>query len=114
MDRRSEQNRAYIAALIEERLERLSDFERYALERENLALDAEARRFSVPSADATDKILRYEGHSDRQFYRALDQLERLQCVKAKMCHRLSVSVSTGGASLFVKQSQEVLWFQMLN
>ncbi len=49
-----------------------------ALEREGLQGDAEARSFSLPSADATDKILRYEAHLDRQLYRAMDQLERLQ------------------------------------
>ena len=34
--------------------------------------------FSLPPADATDKLLRYEAHLDRQLYRAMDQLERLQ------------------------------------
>jgi uncharacterized protein YigA (DUF484 family) len=29
-------------------------------------------------ADATDNLLRYEAHLDRQLYRAMDQLERLQ------------------------------------
>jgi hypothetical protein len=53
-------------------------FKGYALERENLAVDAEARRFSLPTADATDKLLLYEAHLDRQLYRAMDQLERLQ------------------------------------
>ena len=37
-----------------------------------------ARSFTLPSADATDKLLRYEAHLDRQLYRAMDQLERLQ------------------------------------
>jgi hypothetical protein len=50
----------------------------HALEREKLSLDAEARSFSMPSGDATDKLLRYEAHLDRQLYRAMDQLERLQ------------------------------------
>ena len=53
-------------------------FEGYATERENLAADAEARSFSLPPTDATDKLLRYEAHVDRQLYRAMDQLERLQ------------------------------------
>jgi hypothetical protein len=39
---------------------------------------AEARSFSLPPVDATDKLLRYEAHLDRQLYRAMDQLERLQ------------------------------------
>ncbi len=33
---------------------------------------------SLPTTDATDKILRYETHFDRQLYRAMDELERLQ------------------------------------
>jgi len=32
----------------------------------------------LPSVNATDKLLRYEAHLDRQLYRAMDQLERLQ------------------------------------
>jgi hypothetical protein len=39
-------------------------------------VDAEARSFSLPPADATDKL--YETHLDKQLYRAMDQLERLQ------------------------------------
>jgi hypothetical protein len=41
-------------------------------------MDAEARSFSLPPTEATDKLLRYEAHLDRQLYRAMDQLERLQ------------------------------------
>jgi hypothetical protein len=50
----------------------------YATGCENLAVDAERRSFSLPAVDATDKLLRYEAHLDRQLYRAMDQLERLQ------------------------------------
>jgi hypothetical protein len=50
----------------------------YASERENLAVYAEAQSFSLPPADTTNKLLRYEAHLDRQLYRAMDQLERLQ------------------------------------
>ena len=32
----------------------------------------------LPSADTLDKILRYETTLDRQLYRAMNQLERLQ------------------------------------
>ena len=67
-----------VLASIELQLERISELELYATERENLAVDAEARSFSLPPVDATDKLLRYEAHGDRQFYRALDELERLQ------------------------------------
>ena len=63
---------------IDIQLNRISAFKEYALEREKLAGDAEARSFSLPPVDATDKLLRYEAHLDRQLYRAMDQLERLQ------------------------------------
>ena len=53
-------------------------FKEYAVHRQDLTEGAEARRFSLPPADATDKILRYGAHFDRQLYRAMDQLERLQ------------------------------------
>ena len=78
VDQQSEQKRAGIVAFIEERLEGISDFKGYSLERENLTVDADSRSFSLPPADATDKLLRYEAHLDRQLYRAMDQLERLQ------------------------------------
>jgi len=65
-------------ALIDSRLERIELFEGLATERENLAVDAEARSFSLPSVEATDKLLRYEAHLERQIYRAMDQLERIQ------------------------------------
>ena len=57
---------------------RVSELERFATESEDLAVDAEARSLTLPPADATDKLLRYDGHLDRQLYRAMDQLERLQ------------------------------------
>jgi hypothetical protein len=77
-DKDAEEERAALVASIDHELERLRAFEDYALEREKLAGDAEARSFSLPPMDATDKLLRYEAHLDRQLYRAMDQLERLQ------------------------------------
>ena len=77
-DKQTEPKRADIVALIDNQLEALGVFKEYASERENLATDAEARSLSLPPADATDKLLRYEAHLDRQLYRAMDQLERLQ------------------------------------
>jgi len=67
-----------VAAVIDNRLERISALERYTTEHESLGTDAEARSFSLPPAEVTDKLLRYEAHLDRQLYRAMDQLERLQ------------------------------------
>jgi hypothetical protein len=74
----TDEERAAIVALIDRRLELISWFENRAKERDVLAIDAEARSLSLPSADATDKILRYETHLDRQLDRAMNQLERLQ------------------------------------
>ena len=67
-----------VVAAIDDRLERIRALKRYVTEGEDLAADAEALSFSLPPADATDKILRYETHLDRQLYRAMDELERLQ------------------------------------
>ena len=78
VDERADKRCADVVAFIDNRLERISTLGKYATERENLATDAEARSFSLPPADATDKLLRYEAHLDRQLYRAMDQLERLQ------------------------------------
>ena len=69
---------ALIAANIDDYLEEISELRRKVTIREDLARDAEARRFSLRPADATDKLLRYEAHLDRQLYRAMDQLERFQ------------------------------------
>jgi len=78
VDKQTDEKRADLVAFIDNQMERISKFEDYALEREKLAVDAEARSFSLPPADATDKLLRYEAHLDRQLYRAMEQLERLQ------------------------------------
>ena len=75
---KTETTNADVIPILENRLERLGRFKEYVFEREKLAVEAEARSFSLPSVDATDKLLRYEAHFDRQLYRAMDELERLQ------------------------------------
>jgi CRISPR/Cas system-associated endonuclease Cas1 len=77
-ERATRKKTALIAANIDDYLEEISELRRKVTIREDLARDAEARRFSLRPADATDKLLRYEAHLDRQLYRAMDQLERLQ------------------------------------
>jgi hypothetical protein len=69
---------AFTVGVIDLQLKKLSLFKEFALECESLAGDSEARRFSLPPVHAADKILRHESHWDRQLYRAMDQLERLQ------------------------------------
>ena len=75
---KTETSNTDLIALIDDRLERLGMFKEYAMEREELAVDAECRALSLPSAEATNKLLRYASQADRQLYRAMDQLERLQ------------------------------------
>lgn len=78
LDKQVDMKCAAVVAHIDQNLGRISALETYASQREALALDAEKRSFSLPATDATDKLLRYEAHLDRQLYRAMDQLERLQ------------------------------------
>jgi len=70
-------NRSKQATATDNLLEKSSTLQAHATERENFTLDAEARSFSLPPADETDKLLRYESHLDRQLDRAIDQLDRL-------------------------------------
>ena len=67
-----------IRAYIDDRFESVKLLEECAKERQNLEEDAEARSCSLPPAEVADKLLRYEAHLDRQLYRAMDQLERVQ------------------------------------
>ena len=67
-----------LLALIDRRLAKIGLLQEHAYQHERLARDTEVRRLSLPPADATDKLLRYESHLDRQLYRAMDELERLQ------------------------------------
>jgi len=59
-------------------LKQLESLKQHTLERARLEQEAEVRSLSLPAEDATDKLLRYEAHLDRQLYRAMDQLERLR------------------------------------
>ena len=51
----TEQEHQKIIALIDEKLEMISTWQKFVLKREELAVDAEARSFSLPPADAIDK-----------------------------------------------------------
>jgi hypothetical protein len=77
-DKEAEEKRSAVVAAIDRQLETINDFKNYASERGELTADSEARSYSLPPAEATDKLLRYESHLDRQLYRAMDELERLQ------------------------------------
>jgi hypothetical protein len=71
-------DKSTVVAWIDTQLETIRMFQDYVPEHNKLHEDAEARTFSLPPAEATDKLLRYETHFDRQLYRAMDQLERMQ------------------------------------
>jgi hypothetical protein len=77
-DKRAHETLPYMAAQIDYQLDHINLLEEYAQQREKLEGEAEARSFSLPPADVTDKLIRYESHIDRQLYRAMDQLERMQ------------------------------------
>ena len=51
---------------------------REATKREQAEESARQAAAVLPSADTLDKILRYETTLERQLYRAMNQLERLQ------------------------------------
>jgi hypothetical protein len=73
-----ERNPIDVSAYIDEWRGHIKTLMEGAISRELHAADAEAPSVSLPPADATDKLLRYEAHIDRQLYHAMDQLERLQ------------------------------------
>ncbi len=64
--------------MVDDRLEWINVLEGYAKERGELEAESQARSCSLPPAEVTDKLLRYEAHLDRQLYRAMDELERRQ------------------------------------
>lgn len=69
---------AIAQTFIDNRLDQIKMFKGYAIEREKLEQDANARALSLPPTDVTDKLVRYEAHIDRQLDRAMNQLERMQ------------------------------------
>jgi hypothetical protein len=73
-----EKCKTVILSLLEEERERLVTIKDGIDEKEHLELASMATGLSLPDTPATDKILRYETTIERQMYRAIDQLERLQ------------------------------------
>jgi hypothetical protein len=63
---------------IDEELKALKMAIKEQVKRNKLEEGAEGQSVSLPSAGATDKILRYESHLDRKLQRAMDNLERMQ------------------------------------
>ncbi len=64
--------------IIDEEIELLEGMKIEMEKKEKLELEAERLALSLPDDKATTRTLRYETTIERQLYRALNQLERLQ------------------------------------
>ena len=73
-----EQCKAIMLDLIEEEKKKLMNLKEILEENEQLELEATLASLYLPSREAVEKILRYETTIERQLYRAMSQLERLQ------------------------------------
>jgi hypothetical protein len=67
-----------ILHLLDEHRGHLATLKESREESEELSLDARMARLVLPDARTADKLLRYETAIERQMYRAMNQLERLQ------------------------------------
>src|SRR5271157_1199561 len=67
-----------VLAYIDRELGFLSSSERESISRESAQHDSRPAAATLPSLEVLDKILRYETKLERQMYRAMNQLERLQ------------------------------------
>jgi septation ring formation regulator EzrA len=66
---------------VKEYRDEISDLEKRK-EKNRLRLQVVKKLGSIPSKDELDRLLRYEGAIERQFYKAVNQLERLQRLRA--------------------------------
>ena len=67
-----------ILKLIDNEKEKLEGLKEFVHEKEELETEAKMCSLALPAKEAMDKILRYETTIERQLYRAMNQLERLQ------------------------------------
>jgi len=72
-------NRAEALSCLDHELSRAASREEECRVREQQAEVSHQAAAALPDAATLDKILRYEAALDRQIYRAIAQLERLQC-----------------------------------
>ena len=83
--------------LLREHRDHLTQLREIISENEGLHRDAMVRSLSLPPRESVDKIIRYETTIERQLYRAISQLERLQ--RRRMGEpvppHISVDVTTG-------------------
>jgi hypothetical protein len=73
-----EENKKQALRAIDRKLERLEGCKADCENRENAEEEARQAAAVLPAPEVLDKILRYETTIQRQLYRALAQLERLQ------------------------------------
>jgi len=72
-------HRELVLKYTSERIQQVQDIHKEAVEEvEELEDKAMNRAGCVPSAETMERLARYETHLERQLYRALNQLERLQ------------------------------------
>jgi len=73
-----EQCKGMILKLIDDEKEKMEGLKKMVKEKEELETEAKIFSLALPSKESMDKILRYETTLERQLYRAVNQLERLQ------------------------------------
>lgn len=67
-----------ILKFIDDEKEKLEDLKEIVKEKEELETEPTLSRLAIPEKNIVDKILRYDTTIERQLYRAMNQLERLQ------------------------------------
>ncbi len=68
----------YRRVILRSYMDRLTQPREVIAENEGLHRDAMVRTLSLPPSESVHKIIRYETTIERQLYRAVSQLERLQ------------------------------------
>jgi len=78
LEKLKEKHQTAVARYVEATLGWQADLSRQWKEREDKEETAQQAANVLPSAEVLEKIIRYEGSLERQLYRAMNQLERLQ------------------------------------
>ena len=88
----------YIIKFINEELKNMKTFRQSFEEKEELAIDASIRVSSISDTNFTNKIIHYETAIEKQFYKTLHELIRLQSSRSggasPLPFVLDVNVST--------------------
>ena len=93
---KSEQRAEAALSLLQRELSTLKRLEKKVEAKEQQRLESARSKASLPNAESSDRILRYEKDINREFYKAMDQLERLQrrCQGEHVPPPITVDVST--------------------